>query len=48
MARPLRIELVGALYHVLARCSARANMDGDDDDRQRFKSLLKTVVDRYG
>jgi REP element-mobilizing transposase RayT len=23
-------------------------MDGDDDDRQRFISLLKTVVDRYG
>ncbi len=47
MARPLRIEYAGALYHVTARGNARANIYGNDDDRQRFLSLLKIVVDRY-
>ncbi|WP_222612504.1 transposase [Undibacterium flavidum] len=47
MARPLRIEFAGALYHVTACGNARANIDGNDDDRQQFLSLLKTAVDRY-
>jgi hypothetical protein len=47
MARPLRIEYAGALYHVTARGNARANIYGNDDDRQRFLSLLKIAVDRY-
>ncbi len=48
MARPLRIEFAGALYRVTARGNAQANIYGnDDDDRQRFLSLLKTAVDRY-
>jgi putative transposase len=47
MARPLRIEYAGALYHVTARGNARANIYANDDDRQRFLSLLKIVVDRY-
>ncbi|MBY0574886.1 MAG: transposase, partial [Undibacterium sp.] len=47
MARPLRIEFAGALYHVTARGNARANIYGNDEDRQQFLSLLKTVVERY-
>nr|WP_314860784.1 transposase [uncultured Undibacterium sp.] len=47
MARPLRIEYAGALYHVTARGNARANIYANDDDRQRFLSLLKIAVDRY-
>ena len=47
MARPLRIEFAGALYHVTARGNARENIYGNDDDRRRFLSLLKAVVDRY-
>ena len=47
MARPLRIEYAGALYHVTARENARANIYANDDDRQRFLSLLKIAVDRY-
>ena len=35
MARPLRIEFEGALYHVMARGNARADIFLDDDDRQR-------------
>jgi putative transposase len=47
MARPLSIEFAGALYHVTAPSNARANIDGNDDDRQRSLSLLKTALDRY-
>jgi putative transposase len=47
MARPLRIEFAGALYHITARDNAQANIYQSDDDRQRFLSLLKTAVDRY-
>nr|WP_315485490.1 transposase [uncultured Undibacterium sp.] len=43
----LRIEFAGALYKVTVRGNARANIYGNDDDRQRFLSLLKTAVDRY-
>lgn len=35
------------MYHVTARGNARANIYANDDDRQRFLSLLKIVVDRY-
>ena len=47
MARPLRIEYAGALYHVTARGNARATIYGNDDDRQRFLSLSIIAVDRY-
>jgi putative transposase len=47
MARPLRIEYAGALYHVTARGNARANIYANDDDNQRFLSLAIIVVDRY-
>jgi REP element-mobilizing transposase RayT len=36
MARPLRIEIAGAHYHVMARGNARQNIFHDDEDRQRF------------
>ena len=32
----LHIEFAGALYHVTARGNVRANIDGNDDDRQQF------------
>ncbi len=32
MARPLRIEFSGALYHVMARGNARADIYSDDSD----------------
>jgi REP element-mobilizing transposase RayT len=47
MARPLRIEFAGALYHVTARGNAQANIYDDDNDRQQFLSLLQNTVDRY-
>ncbi len=47
MARPLRIEFAGALYHVTARGNAREDIYLDDGDRQRFLSLLLNTVNRY-
>ncbi len=40
MARPLRIEYPGALYHLSARGNARQTLFIDDEDRQRFIELL--------
>jgi hypothetical protein len=40
MARPLRIEFAGALYHVTARGNARQNIYSDDVDRQAFLELI--------
>ena len=47
MARPLRIEFAGALYHVTARGNARADIYSDDCDRQQFLTLLHNMVRRY-
>ena len=47
MARPLRIEYPGALYHVTARGNARQNIFLDDTDRQRFLGVLGQVVARF-
>lgn len=47
MARPLRIEFAGALYHVTARGNARENIYLDDAERQQFLTLLQITVDRH-
>jgi len=47
MARPLRIEFAGALYHVTARGNAREDIYADDRDRQQFLFLLQHAVDRF-
>jgi REP element-mobilizing transposase RayT len=47
MARPLRIEFAGALYHVTARGNAREDIYFIDDDRQQFLELLQRACDRY-
>jgi REP element-mobilizing transposase RayT len=47
MARPLRIEFAGALYHVTARGNARADIYNDDDDCQQFLALLLNTVIRH-
>ena len=46
MARPLRIEFRGALYHVTARGNAQQAIFLDDDDRQHFLGVLARVVSR--
>lgn len=47
MARPLRIEFPGALYHVTTRGNARQAIFLDDEDRQRFLDGLTRVVARF-
>ncbi|MBS1225325.1 MAG: addiction module toxin RelE [Proteobacteria bacterium] len=44
MARPLRIEFAGALYHVTSRGDGREAIFLDDDDRNRFLEGLAEVV----
>ena len=47
MARPLRIEFPGAVYHITARGNARQDIFIDDADRQLFLDVLANTVDRY-
>ncbi len=47
MARPLRIEFPGAVYHVTSRGNARQNIFFDDVDRQVFLKVLGNVVEKY-
>lgn len=47
MARPLRIEFAGALYHVTARGNAQGDIYLCDDDRFKFLSLLDNTCNRY-
>ncbi|MFO0700346.1 MAG: transposase [Nitrospira sp.] len=47
MARPLRLEYAGALYHVTARGNARQDLFLDDADRRQFLTVLDRVVARF-
>jgi REP element-mobilizing transposase RayT len=46
MARPLRLQVPGGLYHVMARGNARQDIFLDDADRRRFLATLRSVVER--
>ncbi len=48
MARPLRIEYPGAIYHITSRGNARQPIYKDDKDCETFLELLGSVVSRYG
>ena len=47
MARPLRIEYAGALYHVMSRCHGRRLIARDDVDRQARLDWLQRTVETY-
>jgi REP element-mobilizing transposase RayT len=47
MARPLRIEYSGAIYHITSRGNARLAIYEDDEDRRFFIKILGDVIDRY-
>ena len=47
MARPLRIEFEGAIYHVCARGNAREDIFRTEADRLRFLQLLQHSVQRF-
>ncbi len=48
MARPLRVEFEGALYHVTSRGNAGDKVFADDDDRYAFIAALSETVGRFG
>lgn len=47
MARPLRIELAGGLYHVTSRGDRREAIYLDDRDRRQWLILLGQVCERF-
>ena len=47
MARPLRIELAGGLYHVTSRGDRREAIYRDDQDRAEWLSLFGDVCGRF-
>jgi REP element-mobilizing transposase RayT len=48
MARPLRIQYPGALYHVVARAKRRQLLFTDDSDRNEFLKTLGETVEKTG
>ena len=48
MARPLRIEFPGAVYHLTSRGNARQPVFADAQDRHAFLDTLAEVVARFG
>ena len=47
MARPLRLEFPGALYHLTSRGDGREAIYLDDDDRAASLGVLESVVSRF-
>jgi putative transposase len=47
MARPLRIEYPGALYHITSRGNARQDIFLDESDYLEFLNVLSLVVNRF-
>jgi REP element-mobilizing transposase RayT len=47
MARPLRIEFPGAVYHITSRGNARLPIFEDITDRNQFLKVLAAVVKRF-
>jgi REP element-mobilizing transposase RayT len=47
MARPLRIEFPGAVYHVTSRGHRREPVFRDDDDHQLFLDVVAEAMDRF-
>ncbi len=47
MARPLRIEYPGAVYHITSRGNEKKAVYRDDQDRKNFLSMLYGVNKRY-
>ena len=47
MARPLRIECSGAIYHVTSRGDRREEIYLDDEDRRRWLEIFGAVCERF-
>jgi putative transposase len=47
MARPLRLEFAGAVYHVTSRGDRREDIFVNDEDRQEWVIVLGLVCERF-
>ena len=47
MARPIRVEFAGAVYHVMARGNERRAVFRDDQDRRRFLETLGEMTEQF-
>ena len=47
MARPLRLEYAGAIYHVTSRGDRREDIFDDDADRRRWLEIINAVCERF-
>jgi putative transposase len=47
MARPLRIEFPGAVYHVTSRGDRREAIFDDDEDRHAFLNVIAQATERF-
>ena len=47
MTRPVRIEFKGGLYHVTSRGDRQEPIYEDDEDRERFLTILGDVIEIY-
>ncbi len=47
MARPLRIQFPGAVYHVTCRGNERRNIFVDDEDRKKFLHMVSLSLNIY-
>ncbi len=47
MARPLRIEFPGALYHITSRGNRRESIYDGDEDRRLFLNVLESAIGRF-
>src|SRR5213082_635326 len=48
MARPLRVQYPGAVYHVMARGNQGRDLFRDDQDRQRWLKALAEACQKTG
>ncbi len=48
MARPLRIEVAGGLYHVIVRGNERKAVFRDDSDRIDYLDRLAHYAEKFG
>lgn len=48
MARPLRYEAAGAIYHVMARGDGGKTIFEDDNDRYGWVDLMERCCTRFG
>ena len=48
MARPIRVEFAGAVYHITARGNERRSIFRDDQDRRLFLTTVGEMVEQFG